>query len=117
SGELPKLHGDRRRVTVLFSDIRNFTSLSEKLKPEAVVRLLNEYFATMVDVIFRNHGTLDKFLGDGLMVVFGAPIEDPKHEENAVRAALEMQQEIAKLREQWLTEGRASLRVGIGINS
>lgn len=117
SGKSPILHGDRCKVTVLFCDIRGFTSLSENMPPEDVVLLLNEYFEHMVDVIIRHNGTLDKFMGDGLMALFGAPVNDPYQEEHAVRAALEMQQGLQKLSARWEQEGRASISVGIGINS
>lgn len=117
SGQMPVVHGVRRRVTVLFSDIRGFTGISEMMRPEQVVELLNEYFKIMVDVVFRHHGMLDKFIGDGMMVIFGAPVDDPDQEEHAIRAALEMQREVHKLCEKWELQGRSSIRIGIGINS
>jgi len=108
--------GDRRRISVLFCDIRGFTTISEGLPPEKVVQLLNEYFERMVEVVFRNNGTLDKFIGDGMMVIFGAPEDDPYQEEHAFIAAIEMQEELRGLAEKWKPEG-VNLRVGIGINS
>jgi adenylate cyclase len=117
SGETPVLSGQRKHVTVLFADIRGFTSMSERLPPEKVVKLLNEYFERMIDVVFRHGGTLDKFMGDGLMVLFGAPLDDPYQEEHAVRAALDMQRQLRKLCEKWKLEGRGEVRIGIGINS
>lgn len=110
------LKGDRRRISVLFCDIRGFTTISEGLPPEKVVQLLNEYFERMVEVVFRNNGTLDKFIGDGMMVIFGAPEDDPYQEEHALKAALEMQSELRLLAEKWKLEG-VNLRIGIGINS
>jgi adenylate cyclase len=111
-----KLSGDRRRISVLFCDIRGFTTISENLPPEKVVQLLNEYFECMVEVVFRNKGTLDKFIGDGMMVIFGAPEDDPYQEEHALKAAIEMQAELQKLADKWRPEG-LNLRIGIGINS
>jgi adenylate cyclase len=110
------LKGDRRRISVLFSDIRGFSKISEKLSPEKVVQLLNEYFELMVEVVFRNHGTLDKFMGDGLMAIFGAPENDPYQEEHALKAAVEMQHELEKLQQKWSIEG-IHIRIGIGIHS
>src|SRR3984957_15165743 len=110
------LRGDRRRITVLFSDIRGFSKISEHLAPEKVVQLLNEYFELMVEVVFRNQGTLDKFMGDGLMAIFGAPENDPYQEEHALKAAIEMQQELAKLQVRWEPEG-IQIRIGVGIHS
>jgi adenylate cyclase len=110
------LRGDRRRISVLFSDIRGFSKISEKLAPEKVVQLLNDYFELMVEVVFRNHGTLDKFMGDGLMAIFGAPENDPYQEENALKAAIEMQQELAKLQIRWEAEG-IRICIGVGIHS
>ena len=112
-----KLSGERRKITLLFSDIRQFTKLSEKSNPEQVVSLLNEYFSVMVEVIFRNQGMLDKFLGDGIMVEFGAPLDDPLQEYHAVKAALEMQDELEKLRSRWQAEGKPQIEIGIGIHT
>ncbi|MGE3775773.1 MAG: adenylate/guanylate cyclase domain-containing protein [Pirellulaceae bacterium] len=109
--------GVRRRVTVLFSDIRGFTQMSETMPPEEVLRYLDDYFECMIPVILHNHGTLDKFLGDGLMVHFGAVNEDPLHEEHAVRAALEMQEALRALSIRWEMRGRPRFAIGIGINS
>lgn len=117
SGQVPRLHGDRRKVTVLFSDIRGFTKISDGMAPEQVVQLLNEYFERMIEVIFKYHGTLDKFIGDGLMAVFGAPLDDLYQERNAVDAALEMQASLAELTERWQAQGFPALRIGIGINT
>jgi adenylate cyclase len=111
------LHGDRRRISVLFSDIRGFSKMSEKLSPEKVVQLLNEYFELMVEVVFRNHGTLDKFMGDGLMAIFGAPEDDPHQEEHALKAAIQMQQELEKLRAKWSVEHGIDIHIGVGIHS
>jgi adenylate cyclase len=116
-GELPALKGERRRVTVLFSDIRGFTTMAESMSPEDVVRLLSEFFDRMVEVILRHQGTIDKFLGDGMMVIFGAPLDDPYQEEHAVTAACEMQRELRTLCAKWQAEGRATLKMGVGINS
>ena len=114
--KVDQLKGDRRRISVLFCDLRGFTTISEGLTPEKVVQLLNEYFERMVEVVFRNKGTLDKFIGDGLMVIFGAPEDDTYQEENAVKAAIEMQSELRALSLKWKAEG-VDLRIGIGINS
>jgi adenylate cyclase len=115
-GEL-SLKGSRKKVTVLFSDIRNFTTFAEGHTPEEVVGLLNEYFEAMIDVIFRNKGTLDKFMGDGLMVLFGAPLPDSDQELNAVRAAVEMQRELSRLSKEWTRNGESAVKIGIGIHT
>lgn len=118
SSEIPaKLEGERRKVTILFSDIRGFTHLSEAMPPEQVVALLNEYFEAMIEVIFRHKGTLDKFLGDGIMVEFGAPLEDPEQERHAIETAIEMQQELSKLNALWKEANRPTLNIGIGIHT
>jgi adenylate cyclase len=104
-----------REVTVLFADIVGFTSMSEKMSPSAVSLLLNDYLSRMTEVIFRHEGTLDKYIGDAIMAVFGAPIDMPDHAQRAIRTALEMQERLAE----WNAERREgpALRIRIGINS
>lgn len=114
---MAKLGGERREVTVLFSDIRGFTSLSEKLQPEEVVELLNEYFGAMTEVIFKWEGTLDKFIGDAIMVFWGAPLNQPDHAERALNCAIEMSQRLKELCKKWSSEGKPILKIGIGINT
>jgi len=109
--------GERRHMTVLFSDIRGYTTFSERHAPEEVVAVLHEYLTAMVDVVFRHRGTLDKFIGDALMAVWGAPLADPDHALNACRAAVEMNQSLERLNAKWQAEGRESLEAGIGIAS
>jgi adenylate cyclase len=101
----------------LFADVRGFTSLSENMSPEEVVSLLNEYFDKMIDAIFRYKGTLNKFLGDGFMAIFGAPADDPFQEEHAIYAALEMQNGVRELREKFERYHVKDFRIGIGINT
>ena len=115
---LARLGGQRREMTVLFSDIRGFTTVTERGQPEEIVHMLNEYFTKMVDVVFKHGGTLDKFVGDMVMALFGAPLADPHHVDHAVEAALEMIVELGKLNEHWKAQGRfAELDIGIGINT
>ena len=116
--ELARLGGQRRQMTVLFSDIRGFTTVSENAaSPRRSSRMLNEYFTRMVDIVFAHKGTLDKFVGDMVMALFGAPLDDADHAEHAVDAALEMIRELNRLNEQWTAEGRPALDIGIGINT
>ena len=112
-----KFGGERRELTVLFSDIRSFTSYSEKYPPEQVVEILNEYLSAMVDVIFRHQGTLDKFVGDEIMALYGAPIYYPDHAEKACLSALAMVAELERLRTKWKEEGKEGFEIGIGINT
>ena len=111
------LGGQRREMSVLFSDIRGFTSTSEKASPEAVVAQLNEYFTAMVEVLFRHQGTLDKFVGDMVMGLFGAPVADPRHADHAVGAAVEMVTVLDRLNAGWEARGMPRLEIGIGVNS
>jgi adenylate cyclase len=116
-GETPQsLSGQAREITVLFSDIRGFTSLSEKRTPEQIVSLLNRYFSLQVEIIFRHGGTLDKFIGDAIMAFWGAPQQDPQHAVHAVAAALEMEQCLLRFKAE-LDEDGKDFDVGIGIHS
>jgi adenylate cyclase len=115
--ELARLGGSRRDMTVLFSDIRGFTSVSERGEPEEIVHTLNEYFTQMVELVFKHGGTLDKFVGDMVMALFGAPLEDKDHADHAVETALDMIVELRKLNQRWKAEGRPELDIGIGINT
>lgn len=114
---LAELGGKRREMTVLFSDIRGFTTVTEKGDPEALVAQLNEYFSRMVEVVFRHHGTIDKFVGDMVMALFGAPLDDEAHADHAAAAACDMVKELGELNRKWAAEGRAQLDIGVGINS
>jgi adenylate cyclase len=112
-----ELQGERREITLLFSDLQGFTTLSERLPPARVVALLNEYLNRMVAVIFAHHGTLDKFMGDGIMAYFGAPQPSSDHAEQAVRCALEMQRVLAEWREETAGEGGPTILMRIGIHT
>jgi adenylate cyclase len=111
-----RVGGERRPITVLFSDIRGFTAMAESMGPDAVARLLSEYFSEMVEVIFEHGGTLDKFIGDAIMALWGAPISHSDDPDRALQAALAMQAAISRLNASWAAAGRPELRVGIGIN-
>ena len=104
-------------MTVLFSDMRGFTTLSESGEAEDLVRQLNQYFTRMVEVVFAHRGTVDKFVGDMVMALFGAPVDDPDHVEHALAAAVDMVAELANLNRKWLSEGRVQLDIGIGVYS
>lgn len=112
-----KLGGEKQELTVLFSDIRGFTSLSEQLPPEELVPQLNEYLTSMTQVILDHHGTLDKYIGDAIMAIFGAPLPQPEHPLRACAAALQMVQTLEALNQEWLKRGRPGFQVGIGINT
>jgi adenylate cyclase len=112
-----KLGGTNQTITILFADIRGFTALSEKEKPEKIVGLLNRYFTAMTEIIFAHGGTLDKYMGDELMAIFGAPTATPTDAENAVKTAIEMQQRLIGLNAEFESEGFNSIRVGIGLHT
>lgn len=112
-----KLGGEKREMTVLFSDIAGFTTLSENLPPEKLSKALNVYLSRMTEVVFKNNGVVDKFIGDAVMAFWGAPISDPDHAYNACKTALEMQEEIDKLRPELENLGFDNFSVRIGLNS
>ncbi|MDD3260205.1 MAG: adenylate/guanylate cyclase domain-containing protein [Smithellaceae bacterium] len=112
-----KLGGDKKDLTVLFSDIRGFTTISEKMTPEELVALLNEYLTTMTNQVFHYDGLLDKYMGDAIMAVFGAPLDQPDHALRACRTSLAMMKELHKLQEKWKAEGRPAFDIGVGLNS
>lgn len=111
------VHGERREVSILFSDIRSFTSLSEDLDPAELVLQLNEYFEEMLEAIEFERGTFDKFIGDGLMAIFGAPLHMPDHAERACNAALDMIERLDRLNEDREDRGLLPLKIGIGIHT
>ncbi|GMV90754.1 MAG: hypothetical protein AMXMBFR82_05320 [Candidatus Hydrogenedentota bacterium] len=109
--------GERRMVTILLSDIRGFTSMSEKMDPEDLVKFLNSYFAAMIDIILANEGTLDKFMGDAVLALFGAPVQHKDDPLRAVKVALAMQAMLRKLNAEWVSRGKPPLQIGIGIST
>ncbi|MBI2822631.1 MAG: HAMP domain-containing protein [Acidobacteria bacterium] len=111
------LGGESRVVTILFSDIRGFTSMAEEMTPTQVVAFLNDYFSEMVEAVFEQGGVLDKFIGDGMMAVFGAFGETPDHARRAVRAALRMKALLSKINGERSTTGKPPISIGIGIHT
>jgi adenylate cyclase len=116
SGKL-QLGGEKRELTVLFSDIRGFTTLSEAMAPEELVKLMNEYFTVMTAKVFEHRGSLDKYIGDAIMAVFGAPQAEPQHAALACRSALDMLRALQTLRESWRARGIPPIDIGVGINT
>lgn len=112
-----KLGGETRTMTVLFSDIRGFTTLSHTLNPQAMVSLLNEYMTAMTDVVFRHDGVLDKYIGDAIMAFWNAPMEQPGHARLACETALDMISKLRELQADWERRGVPRLELGIGINT
>ena len=112
-----KLGGDKRDISVLFSDIRGFTTISEGLTPEGLTHLLNEYLTAMTDVVFKYDGTLDKYMGDAVMAFYGAPLDQPDHPFRACNTALDWMEELGKLNVKWGQEGKKPLDIGVGINT
>ena len=116
---LLKLGGETKTMTFLFSDIRGFTPISEKYKgnPEALTKLINRFLTSMTDIIIKNGGTIDKFMGDCIMAFWNAPLDNNKHRQLAVKSAIEMQIELALLNVQLVAEGYPRIHIGIGINT
>jgi adenylate cyclase len=115
--DMAQLGGQKRDITVLFSDVVGFTTYSENHQPEEVVAILNEYLGAMTDVVLKWEGILDKFIGDAIVVFWGAPMKQDDHAERGVRCALEMQERLDQLRQKWEAEGKTPLASGIGLNS
>ena len=109
--------GALTEVTILFSDIRGFTSISEKLPAQEVVRMLNDYFELMVDILFEHNGILDKFIGDAIMGLWGAPVKRADDATNAVRAAVKMQKRVAEWNEERVAQDKVPIRIGIGLHT
>jgi adenylate cyclase len=109
--------GETKELTVMFSDIRGFTTISEGLTADELVRLLNEYLGAMTDVLFQNLGTLDKYIGDAIMAFWGSPYPQNDHAERACRCAIEMTHTLKRLNAQWENEGRKRISIGIGLNT
>jgi adenylate cyclase len=107
----------RREISILFSDIRGFTTTAEGMTPEALVSLLDGYLTRMTDIVFANRGTLDKYIGDAVMALFGAPVGFPGHAEAACLAALSMFEALEKMQADWKAKGQPVLKIGIGINT
>jgi len=110
------LGGAKRRAVVLFADIRGFTTLSEELSPDEIALLLNEHFTGMVEVVFEHGGALDKFMGDAMMAIWGAPLARPDDADRAIRAAIDMQRALQARNRRRREQGRRQLEVGIGVN-
>ena len=112
-----ELGGKKATVTVLFADIRGFTSMSEKMTAQEVSEILNEYFTEMEPIITKYNGIINKFIGDAVMAIFGEPIQDKNHAQNAVKCGYEMLQKVKELQNKWAKEGKPKIEIGIGINT
>lgn len=115
--EMIKLGGEKRTITTLFSDIRGFTPISEKLSPEELVHLLNDYLTEMTNIIQKDEGLVDKYMGDAIMAFWGAPLNQPNHHEKACISSLDMLAKLQELQIKWKKEGIPSFDIGIGLNS
>lgn len=111
-----KLGGDKRPVVVFFTDIRGFTAMSEKMSPEDIASLLTEYFTEMVAIVFKHGGTLDKFMGDAIMALWGAPLSKEDDLDRAMAAAIEMLDVLEEMNKEWAAQERPTIHIGIGIN-
>lgn len=112
-----ELGGKRSEITVMFADIRGFTSLSESHKAEEVSQLLNEYFSELEPIISKYNGVINKFIGDAVLVVFGDPSQDKFHAKNAVKCAYELRKKVKDIKQRWIEEGKPKIDIGIGINT
>jgi len=111
------MESESREMTVLFSDVRGFTTISEGLEPKALSQLMNDYLTPMTRVIHRQRGTIDKYMGDAIMAFWGAPVEDAEHARHAVMAGLEMERTLEEMAAEFKAKGWPPLRIGIGVNT
>ncbi|MDQ3812936.1 MAG: adenylate/guanylate cyclase domain-containing protein [Armatimonadota bacterium] len=111
------LGGEQVSATVLFSDIRGFTKIARQLTPKQTVTMLNEYLQTMTDIVFKHEGTVDKYIGDAIMALFGIPVPYPDHARRAMATAIDMQAALLQLQERWRAQGLPAFDIGIGINT
>ena len=111
------IESQNKKLTILFADVRGFTRIAEAMEPHALREYLNRFLTRMTEVVHRHEGTVDKYMGDAIMAFWGAPIDDPRQEDNAVAAAIEMQKAVALLNEEFEERGWPLLAIGIGINS
>jgi len=111
------LDAEEKELTVLFSDVRGFTNLSEGMNPQELAALMNEFLTPITKIIHENRGTIDKYMGDAVMAFWGAPIDDPKHARHALQAGLDMIERIYALRDEFLDRGWPEIRIGVGINT
>jgi adenylate cyclase len=111
------LGGKRTDITVLFADIRNFTSISENMDADSVTMILNEYFSALVPIIEEYNGVLNKFMGDAVLAIFGEPKRNENHALDAVRCAYKMLKKVKHLQDKWIDEGKPKIEIGIGISS
>ena len=112
-----KLGGEKRTITVLFSDIRGFTTLAERMPPDELVSMLNEYLTPMTEIVFKEEGTLDKYIGDAIMAIFNAPLELKDHPARACTVALNMARKVPELNKKWAKMGRPPIAIGVGLNT
>ena len=112
-----RLGGKKAEITVMFADIRGFTTISETHTAEEVSQLLNEYFSEIEPVINKYNGVINKFIGDAVLVIFGDPVQDKDHAKKAVKCAYELTNKVKKIQEKWLEEGKPKIDIGIGINT
>jgi adenylate cyclase len=112
-----KLNGDKRELTILVSDVRNFTTMTEGSDPLELIALLDEYFAAMTEIIFRHNGIVDKFIGDGILAYWGAFTPQVNHAAEAAQAAVEMIDRVKELNKAWAAQGRQTIAIGVGVNT
>lgn len=111
------LDGEIRNMSVLFTDVRGFTSISEKMEPKELTEFINAFLTPLTEVIHKNRGTIDKYMGDAIMAFWGAPLKDPQHGRNALNAGMDMLQAIKKLNQKFKSKGQPEIKIGIGINT